>query len=246
MNDKLLRAIPHGDAPESAPRFAKAREHVHTRRIQTDRARQAIRPADQELVRRISTNDPFAFSDLYEMYRNNVHGFILSRINDPTEAEDLTQETFTQAYRSIGTFEGRSTLLTWLLGIARFTCLRFFRYSSRWMTGWGATSSDYEPMLDDRVEPRLDARRSLARCGEIVEAVYGDDAATIFRLRFGEGLSIRAIASRVEKSGDAVKTSLRRSRLAIRENLPGCDEVAGESHWMQGSLGRSGFALKAG
>src|SRR3954462_1782976 len=41
---------------------------------------------------------------------------------DPGSADDLTQETYLRAFRALGTFEGRSSVRTWLLGIARRVC----------------------------------------------------------------------------------------------------------------------------
>ena len=46
---------------------------------------------------------------------------------DPNVADDLTQETYLRAFRSLATFAGRSTVRTWLLGIARRTCADHLR-----------------------------------------------------------------------------------------------------------------------
>jgi hypothetical protein len=56
---------------------------------------------DSKLIDRIHAGDPDAFSDVYETYRPSVYRFILMRIKDASEAEDLTQETSVQAYRSL-------------------------------------------------------------------------------------------------------------------------------------------------
>ncbi|MET0419105.1 MAG: sigma-70 family RNA polymerase sigma factor [Actinoplanes sp.] len=46
---------------------------------------------------------------------------------DPGAADDLTQETFLRAFKALDSFEGRSSVRTWLLGIARRTCADHLR-----------------------------------------------------------------------------------------------------------------------
>ena len=93
------------------------------------------RQRDQEIVRRVLDGDPDAFSEVYRAYFHRIYAFTLKRVRDPIEAEDLTQETFVQLYRSLGSYEGRSSLLTWTFGIAQNVCYRYFRHCSRWMVG---------------------------------------------------------------------------------------------------------------
>ena len=52
---------------------------------------------------------------------------MLKRLGDAVEAEDVTQEVFLQTYRSLGSYQGRSTLLTWMFGIAHNQVRRRFR-----------------------------------------------------------------------------------------------------------------------
>lgn len=181
---------------------------------------------DRKLVARIRMGDPSAFSDLYRQYRENVHRFILKRIRDKTEAEDLTQETFVEAYRSVASFEGRSSLLSWLLGIARHICHRFYRFTSRWMVGAQGSDFSHEPAIESREESRVDALRVLQRCDEVLAHSRGVDNQSIFHLRYRDARSIRAIATSVGKSEHAVKASLRRSRLVLQRSVKDLPSVA--------------------
>ena len=65
------------------------------------------RARDRELVDRVLSGDPLAFSQIYDDYFTRVYAFVLKRVGDPAEAEDLAQETFVQLYRSLPSFEGR-------------------------------------------------------------------------------------------------------------------------------------------
>lgn len=181
---------------------------------ESDRAR------DRELVDRVLAGDQMAFSEIYDNYFPRVYAFTLKRVGDPAEAEDLTQETFVQLYRSLPSFEGRSSLLTWTFGIAHNVCSRFFRHCSRWMVGpKDARELDDKP-VESTIERKVDAGRVLDRCDEILSESRRPAHQEIFHLRYGESHSIKAIAEKVGKSNEAVKVSLRRSRAVLADNVP--------------------------
>jgi RNA polymerase sigma-70 factor (ECF subfamily) len=73
---------------------------------------------ERELVRRFRSGDRAAFDAVYERYAPRVMGFALRLSGRHAEAEDLVQEVFLAAYAGRETFRERSSLLTWLLGIA--------------------------------------------------------------------------------------------------------------------------------
>ena len=178
------------------------------------------RARDRELVDRVLAGDPLAFSEIFDSYFQRVYAFTLKRVGDPAEAEDLTQETFVQLYRSLPSFEGRSSLLTWTFGIAHNVCSRFFRHCSRWMVGpKDARELDDKP-VESTIERKVDAARVLDRCEEILSENRRPAHQEIFHLRYGESHSIKAIAQKVGKSNEAVKVSLRRSRAVLADNVP--------------------------
>ncbi|GHJ45678.1 RNA polymerase sigma factor [Catellatospora sp. TT07R-123] len=65
--------------------------------------------------------DPLAQAALVRATQAEVWRFVAALV-DPGSADDLTQETYLRAFRALPGFEGRSTVRTWLLGIARRTC----------------------------------------------------------------------------------------------------------------------------
>jgi RNA polymerase sigma-70 factor (ECF subfamily) len=177
------------------------------------------------LVERVVAGDPEAFDQVYEILFPRVFAFCLKRVGDRAEAEDLTQETFVQLYRSLDSFEGRSSLLSWTFGIAHNVCCRYFRHCSRWMVGPRNARELDDVRSEASAERRLDASRVLRRCEEVLETSRREAHQEIFRLRYGQRLSIRSIAEQVGKSNDAVKVSLRRSRTALSKGVPELDSV---------------------
>lgn len=76
------------------------------------------------------TGDADAAESFIRLTQNSVQRFC-AHLADPQNAPDLAQETYARAFSSISGFKGRSTALTWLLGIARHACADHFRVAAR-------------------------------------------------------------------------------------------------------------------
>jgi len=203
-------------AKESAPLKTRRRAARGGRKP----AASAVLEEERELVERLRRAEPEALTELYAAHRACVYRYVRSRVSNEAEAEDLTQDTFVQAIRSVARFEQRSSLRCWLLGIARHVCLHFYRFGSRWMIGAGSSPSVVEPIFDARIESRLDAKRLLDRCDVALAAHRGPESLEIFHQRYADGSPIGHIAADLGKSRDAIKANLRRSRQAIARVLP--------------------------
>jgi RNA polymerase sigma-70 factor, ECF subfamily len=70
--------------------------------------------SDLELARLSAQGDVEAFETLYRRHNRRVYSLCLRMMNNPTEAEDVTQDVFVQLYRKIGSFRGESAFTTWL------------------------------------------------------------------------------------------------------------------------------------
>jgi RNA polymerase sigma-70 factor (ECF subfamily) len=73
---------------------------------------------EAEWIARAREGDMAAFERLYRSHVGRVHGLCLRMTGHPDTAEDMTQETFVSAWRSLASFEGRSGFGTWLHRIA--------------------------------------------------------------------------------------------------------------------------------
>ena len=225
------RAVPDPDADSSSASPSAAwreRQSGCDRQDDPDAERER---REQQLIERVRRGDEGAFAEAYLAYHPRVYAFCLRRVGNPAEAEDLAQETFVQLYRSLGSFEGRSSLLTWTFGIAHHVCARYFRHCSRWMVGGRNARELEDPPVESNVERRIDASRALARCAEVLESSRRPAHREIFHLRYGESQSIRSIAEQVGRSNEAVKVSLRRSRVALAQGVPELGAVLDGAAW---------------
>jgi RNA polymerase sigma-70 factor (ECF subfamily) len=84
-------------------------------------------PTDYELAQKAGDGDLTAFEELYRRHFRRVYSLCLRMTANPEEAEDLTQETFIQLHKKIGSFRGDSAFTTWLHRMTVNQVLMHFR-----------------------------------------------------------------------------------------------------------------------
>lgn len=87
--------------------------------------------SDAYLVERALDNDLAAFEKLVTRYQSKIINYAARMLNDPEEAEDVAQEAFVKAYRSLDSFRGASSFSTWLYRIATNLCIDRVRKRKR-------------------------------------------------------------------------------------------------------------------
>ncbi len=79
---------------------------------------------EKQIVRRIQNGDGQAFAQVVDAYGPQIHRLVRRYVANPADAEDVTQEIFCEAYRSLGGFRGECALMTWMYRLAARRCLR--------------------------------------------------------------------------------------------------------------------------
>lgn len=181
---------------------------------------------DADLVARLQAGDQSAYAQLVEEHAGKVYRLALRLMGNEADAEDVLQETFLSAFKSIDRFEARSSLSTWLYRIASNAALMRLRRKEP-----EQVSVD-EPVERDDGEliprqlfdfcclPEEDLLREEARA-EMQKAVdeLPPSLRSVFILRDIEGLSTEETAEALDLSISAVKSRLMRARLKLRERL---------------------------
>jgi RNA polymerase sigma-70 factor (ECF subfamily) len=175
-----------------------------------------------DLVRRAQDGDGEAFGLLYDRYLTPVFRYVLHRIGDRAQAEDLTSETFVRALRGIDSlsFQGRD-VGAWLVTIAH-NLVRDHVKSSRFrLEVTTADMRDADRVTDgpeDAVVARL-ANEQLLSC---IRQLGGEQQQCI-SLRFLQGLSVSETAAAMGKGDGAVKAlqhrAVRRLAALVPEGL---------------------------
>lgn len=177
------------------------------------------READRQLAGAIAEGDPAAFDQLHALYRDRVFAFALKRLRDAAEADDVCQDVFLQIFRCIGSYEGRSSLLTWMFGITHHQICR--RYRRRNLATHSLDAPEAAEVAAELVgaDRQIDAKRTLERCGRVLESKVTDAQREVFQLRYAGNHSTRAIAEELGRSTQAVKISLFRTRRTLSAEL---------------------------
>lgn len=174
----------------------------------------------------LKAGDMEEFARLVDAYSNNIYRVALKILNDPQDAEDVLQETFMKALRALPSFEGRSSLSTWLYRIAVNEALMLVRKRRANFVSIDAEreddESDIEPVeiVDWCCLPEGDLLSAEAR--QFLDAAVqhlSPALRAVFVLRDLEGLSVKETADALNLTETAVKTRLLRARLKLREEL---------------------------
>lgn len=88
-------------------------------------------PTDSGLIAAAIDHDEHAFEMLVRRHADAVYGHALRFFGDSNAAEDATQEVFLKVFRSLSTFDNRSSFSTWLYRVTRNVCLDMVRKGAR-------------------------------------------------------------------------------------------------------------------
>ena len=156
--------------------------------------------------------DPRRFADLYEANFDRVYAFVVSRVFDRAEAEDVTAEVFHQALANIGQFEWRGApFIAWLLRIA----------SNAIADRWQRLSRHREVPDDDVNEAGAeDGTERRVMLAQLMEDLPPDQKLVVER-RFLDQRSIRDIAAELGRTEGAVKQLQFRALQALRSRMGG-------------------------
>lgn len=171
---------------------------------------------EYELARRIADGDMQAFEELYQRYHRRIYTLCLRMMNNPAEAEDLTQEIFIHIYRKISSFRGESALMTWLHRLTVNKVLMHFRKSSVRRERTTADGETPEPSIKSRETPSHQlAVDRLALDKAIAQLAPGYRA--VFILHDVEGYEHTEIARACGIAIGTSKSQLHKARLRLRE-----------------------------
>ena len=97
--------------------------------------------ADEVLVSRAQSGDTLAFDQLVVRYSPRLYGMIYHMTSNKEDTNDLTQDVFAKAYRSLNRFRGRSSFYTWIYAIGTNMALNFLKKRNR-RAAWSLDNLD--------------------------------------------------------------------------------------------------------
>ncbi len=173
--------------------------------------------ADRAAIARICGGDHSGLADLYDRHATAVYSLALRIVRRPEDAEDVTQQVFTQAWRTARNYDyGRGVVASWLLMMARtraIDCLRR-RTTSRESVTIDVTAAAI-PAPGPSVEQVMASREQVDRA-RIVLAELPDEQREAVELAYFGGLTQSEIAERTSTPLGTVKSRVRSALLALR------------------------------
>jgi RNA polymerase sigma-70 factor, ECF subfamily len=155
-----------------------------------------------------------AFERMYRRHVGDVYRYALAVMRNPADAEDVTQTTFLNAYRSfVEKGQRPEKPQNWLIAIAHNVCRQRFRQSARRPSEVAFEDDIADTIVDDETPSAEDIRRALGHLA------FNQRAALVMREL--EGRSYTEIAEILDLSTSAVETLIFRARRALREQLEG-------------------------
>lgn len=172
-----------------------------------------INESEERLLIEAAQKDPGRFAELYELNFHRVYAYVLRRVHNRVDAQDLTAHVFQQALANLGKFSWRGApFATWLYRIASNAIADQARKKSREIIDNNPTATT-NPGTTDLEQTEIQARvfKAVAKLPE--------DQRRVIMLRFADEKSVREIANELGRSEGAVKQLQFRGLETLRSQL---------------------------
>jgi RNA polymerase sigma-70 factor (ECF subfamily) len=188
--------------------------------------RAARHPGDEDrlILERVASGDEGALEDLYDLHGKALFGYLFNLTRDRQLAEEVLQDTLVAVWRSAKTFRGRSSVKTWLFGIARRRTHEALRRRKLPL----APEEKLEALRDVELLPE---ENLLAAAGREELADHLAELSPVHReildLIFFHELSYAETAEVLGVPMGTVKSRLSGAKRALRASLGGSEEKTG-------------------
>lgn len=177
-------------------------------------------PSDNEIISRVLRGEQPLYADLVKRYQNFVFTIALRYTPIREDAEEIAQDVFVKAYRSLADFRGASKFSTWLYTIVTTTCITFLRKKKL----------DVHSLDNEKVFELADSKNSSFKANQIeqksktqmvheaIQLLSVDDARLITLFYQGEQ-SLEEIGQIIGAEPNTVKVKLHRARTRLRDKM---------------------------
>ena len=173
--------------------------------------------ADERLLIEAAQQDPARFEELYELHFERVYAYVVRRVGDRTETEDITADVFHQALANLKRFEWRGIpFAAWLFRIAANLI------SDRWQRSGREISDDGQLDAAQASAAEIEDVEWRATLFRLVETLPVEQKRVVV-LRFVDQKSIKEVAKEIRKTEGAVKQLQFRALSALRARMEGAD-----------------------
>ena len=177
---------------------------------------------DTQLINRTLTGDDNAFAELVEKHKKQVHALVWRKIGDFHTAEQITQDTFLQAYNKLATLKRTQSFSSWLYVIATSLCRDWFRKKYRRTQlmqdkaiPFQEEATYSEHVLEENERIAEEAQREVVKK---LLAKLGESERTVMTLHYFGEMSCTEIGAFLGVSANTVKSRLRRAQQRLQKD----------------------------
>jgi RNA polymerase sigma-70 factor (ECF subfamily) len=176
--------------------------------------------SDIELISKILQGEQAFFAQLVERYQHYVFTLVLRFTDSREDAEEISQDIFVKAYRSLADFRGESRFSTWLYTIVRTSCITFLRKKKLDITSIDneRTSLQLENQESGFKADTVEQKSRHAMVSQAIRLLSPDDAQLITLFYKGEQ-SLEEIGRIMGLESNTVKVKLHRARHRLKEKM---------------------------
>jgi RNA polymerase sigma-70 factor, ECF subfamily len=187
---------------------------------ETDSELSGPRREERELIERVRKGDDSAYELIVQTHAKRLYGLAYSMLGSPSDADDVVQETFLGAYKQLPSFEGRSSLKTWLTRICVLQVSKLYRSrrvrraASLDAGDDSGGAGDSGPSVGSHAE-HSDRRADV----QAMLATLSPEHRQVLVLRELQGLSYKEIADALGIPQGTVESRLFRARQELKERF---------------------------
>lgn len=173
-----------------------------------------------ELVRAVLKGNTQLYAGLISRYQNLVFSIILKYTDSREDAEELSQDVFVKAYRSLADFRGDAKFSTWLYTIANTTCITFVRKKKLVVHSLDNDGVfEVADSMDSGFRANQVEQKSRSRMVAEAIALLSPDDAKIITLFYKGEQSLEEIGKIMGLDPNTVKVKLHRARGRLKEKM---------------------------
>jgi RNA polymerase sigma-70 factor (ECF subfamily) len=172
----------------------------------------------EDLIERVRSGDSAAFQQIYQQHHRFILGFLYAMVGEIGLAEELAQETFVQAFTSIGKMRNEAKISTWLGGIAKNVAFNSFRARRRENRNREIDSLPFKESSGVNLQP--DAELLNLELQDVIRDALGklsEEKRLVFVLKILQHKSYEEIAEITGSAIPKLKTDLHRAKAEMRK-----------------------------
>jgi RNA polymerase sigma factor (sigma-70 family) len=175
---------------------------------------------DSEIISKVLSGDHQAYAGLVNRYQNYVFTLTLRMIKTREDAEEVAQDIFIKAYRSLADFRGASKFSTWLYTIVNTTCITFLRKKKLEIHSLhNEQVFEVADSQDSGLRANLVEQKSKIAMVNNAISLLGPDDAQIITLFYKGEQTLEEIAQVLGLETNTAKVRLHRARARLKEKM---------------------------